>query len=66
MTSQQSALMLNNSPKQITINEYWGPLVLIIVGIISSVVAAAAETMYFKYKGRVSFFFFLLHFNTSE
>ena len=54
MTSQQTALSLNNSPKKITLKEYWGPLVLIIVGIIVSVIAAVAETMYFKYKGRVS------------
>ena len=54
MVAQQSSLALNNSPKQITLKEYWGPLVLIIVGILASIIAAIAETMYFKYKGRVS------------
>ena len=60
MTSQQTTLALNNSPKKITLKEYWGPLVLIIVGIIVSVIAAVAETMYFKYKGRVSSTFLFL------
>lgn len=60
MMAQQAGLAIRDSPKQITLTEYWGPLVLIVVGIVASILTSIAETAFYKYKGRVSGFHFQL------
>ena len=43
-----------NKPKRIDLSMFWGPLVMIAVGVILSVIVGLAEIFYFKYRGRVS------------
>lgn len=41
-----------NKPKQVTMHEFWGPLVLLVVGVIISILLAVAEIGYYRYRGR--------------
>ncbi len=43
-----------NKPKQINLDMFWGPLVLLVIGIVLTGVIAAVEMLYYKYRGRVS------------
>jgi ABC-type amino acid transport substrate-binding protein len=49
--SQANSFTLNK-PKQITVDMFWGPLVLLTVGVILSILIGTAEVFYYKYKGR--------------
>lgn len=54
-----------NEPKKINMSMFWGPLVLIISGIIISILVCVVEVLWYKYRGRVSTcpFISLLHSN---
>lgn len=41
------------SPKRIDANDFWGPLVLVIVGVIVTCLIAGAEIVFYRYKGKV-------------
>jgi hypothetical protein len=45
-----------NKPKKVTLREFWGPLALLLVGIVISVIVSAAEIFYYRLRGRVSSF----------
>ena len=51
--SQTSALFINK-PKVVNLKMFWGPLVLLLVGVVVTILVAIAEILYYKYKGRVS------------
>ena len=44
-----------NRPKSIDMSMFWGPMVLLIVGVIAGLGIALAEMMYYRQWGRVSF-----------
>jgi hypothetical protein len=54
--SKQSASsqLLVNEPKQVNAEMFWSGIVLIIVGAVLSCFVAAAEILWYKYRGRVS------------
>ena len=43
-----------NKPKQINMTIFWGPLVMMISGLVISVLVTLAEVLWYKYRGRVS------------
>ena len=55
--AKASALFLN-VPKRVNMRMFWSVLVIMIVGVILSVLTAITEILWYKYRGRVSFFFF--------
>ncbi len=51
---QQMSQLYVYKPRQITLDMFWGPLVLLVIGVVLSGVIAGVEILYFKCKGRVS------------
>lgn len=47
-----TSIMYVNKPKSIDLNMFWGPLVLVIVGVVVSLIIAFAEMMYYRQWGR--------------
>ena len=50
-----SSQLLVNKPKKVNLDMFWSGIVLIIVGTALSCLVAAAEILWFKYRGRVSY-----------
>jgi len=54
VVADANSMLYINKPKTIDLNMFWGPLVLVIVGVLISLVIAFAEMMYYRQWGRVS------------
>ena len=52
---------LNNTPQQVGMSHFWGALVLMCVGIVLALIVGMVETLYYKYRGRVSSVHFTSH-----
>lgn len=54
LVADVNSMLYVNKPKSVDLNMFWGPLLLVIVGVFVSLIIAFAEMMYYRQWGRVS------------